>query len=458
MRRQGLRYYTGLLFSLLLTVASSVNVCAGLNASVVYGIPAQLEGSEAQLAIEVCSYIAQLFSQTGRYAYVGNLCGAYTQNCYVYYIAEYFETYPYDFIAIYYRGHSVYRKPNQDPYYHHNHTFLYDNDGGLRHCDRIYDAQIGARTLNAKHKFVFLWSCGTANENQTGEVIGSIAQLVKNGGFESGSSYWVLGGDGDYAVTNEDRLFGSNSLLLGFKRATLGKDKSAYAYQLISLPAGVQIWLTFWYHLYTYDRADYDRFEVYIAPVGGNPTRVFYKGGTARGSLTEFKWLEDQVIIDLSAYAGQSIYLYFRVINGGDANHRTWCYIDYVSVTTGHTWGMAASWIKRTRQQGLSLDGYASPDGSGRCFIGWQYYSMPLSNATGYGTYTYADFVKTFYRYMLVYNYNVREALNASSRQHIGKPFEASTIYQGWWQYFPEQNVMLYCKVRVWGDGGMRLP
>lgn len=262
------------------------------------------------------------------------------------------------------------------------------------------------------------------------------------------------------AFLNEDRLLGSYSLLLGFKTAALGKDKFAYAYQLISLPAGVQVWLTFWYHLYTYDRADYDRFEVYIAPVGGNPTRVFYKGGAgvARGSLTEVKWLEDQVIIDLSAYAGQSIYLYFRVINGGDAYYRTWCYIDYVSVTTGHTWGMAASWIKRTRQQGLSLDGYARPDGSGRCFIGWQYYSMPLSNTTGYGTYTYADFVKTFYRYMLVYNYNVKEALNASSRQHIGKPFEASTIYRGWWQYFPEQNKWLFNKVRVWGDGGMKLP
>lgn len=136
--------------------------------------------------------------------------------------------------------------------------------------------------------------------------------------------------------------------------------------------------------------------------------------------MTEVKWLEGQVIIDLSAYAGQSIYLYFRVINGGGAYYRTWCYIDYVSVTTGHTWGMAASWIKRTRQQDLSLDGYARPDGRGRCFIGWQYYSMPLSNTTGYGTYTYADFVKTFYRYMLVYNYNVKE--------------------------------------RVWGDGGMKLP
>ncbi|MEM0253116.1 MAG: hypothetical protein QXK78_00935 [Candidatus Bathyarchaeia archaeon] len=60
------------------------------------------------MAIEVCSYIAQLFSQTGRYAYVGNLCGAYTQNCYVYYIAEYFETYPYDFVAIYYIGGTQY--------------------------------------------------------------------------------------------------------------------------------------------------------------------------------------------------------------------------------------------------------------------------------------------------------------------------------------------------------------
>jgi len=116
---------------------------------------------------------------------------------------------------------------------------------------------------------------------------------------------------------------------------------------------------------------------------------------------------------------------------------------------------MAASWLKRTV---LNLDGYAQPDGSRHCFMGWQYYSKPFSQSTGHLSYTYKIFVTMFYYYATYRGYTINNALNQASLYYLGCPFVNSTIYQGWWEYFPDQGIWLYNKIRVWGDGGMTLP
>ncbi|MGB9914938.1 MAG: hypothetical protein ACPLIG_03610 [Candidatus Bathyarchaeales archaeon] len=266
---------------------------AVLNGSVIYGIPAQMDATEAQATIDGCASIRYYFFLTGRYAYLENYCGANTQNYYVYSVANYLETYPYDFATAFYKGHSTYLPPNSrlNPCVH-NHTVLYDNDGGAD-TDLIWDKEIGLRTVNHRHDFVFLWSCGTANEAQIGGINGT------------------------------------------------------------------------------------------------------------------------------------------------------------------HTWEMAASWLKRTN---LNLTGYTTPDGSRHCFIGWQYASKPFSQSTGYLSYTYQIFASMFYYYATYGGYTINGALDRASRNYLGCPFVNSTIYQGWWEYFPEQNVTLLCKIRVWGDGSMSLP
>jgi len=89
--------------------------------------------------------------------------------------------------------------------------------------------------------------------------------------------------------------------------------------------------LSFSYHLYTEDSGTYDWFEVCIIPYGGSSSRVFKKGGLSSGGLEVYGWAT--VVIDLSAYAGQSIYVYFAVANMCDTFFKTWCYVDNVSVT-----------------------------------------------------------------------------------------------------------------------------
>ena len=67
---------------------------------------------------------------------------------------------------------------------------------------------------------------------------------------------------------------------------------------------------------------------------------MFYKAGTTAG-LEEFGW--ERVTYDLSAYAGQTIQLYFAVANWYDTAFKTWCYIDDVSVTYDMTYSLAGS-------------------------------------------------------------------------------------------------------------------
>jgi len=142
---------------------------AELNGSVIYGIPSQMETDEAQATIDGCAAIRYYFSLTGDYIYLENYCGENTQNYIVYSVANYLETYPYDFATVFYKGHFTCLPPGHrlNPCTH-NHTVLYDNNGGAD-ANLIWDKEIGLCTVNHRHDFVFLWSCGTANDAQIGE-------------------------------------------------------------------------------------------------------------------------------------------------------------------------------------------------------------------------------------------------------------------------------------------------
>ena len=152
-----------------------IKAAQAINGSVIYGTPGIMAANEAGNTTNTCSAIRYYFSLTGDYIYLENYCGANTQNYNVYSVANYLETYNggYNFATTFYKGDSVWIQPGYPPYYgSYNHSLLYDNDGGGTN-DRIYDAEIGARTVNGRHDFVFLWTCGMANEGQIGGTDGS---------------------------------------------------------------------------------------------------------------------------------------------------------------------------------------------------------------------------------------------------------------------------------------------
>jgi hypothetical protein len=113
--------------------------------------------AEQTASSNVCSAVFLAFNQTGQYSYVQNYYGSQTQSTTVYSETNYCDAY-YNFATVFYKGHSLW-DTSTIPY----HYYLYDNDGGGS-SDRITDGAIAVQMTTHVHDFVFLWSCGMAND------------------------------------------------------------------------------------------------------------------------------------------------------------------------------------------------------------------------------------------------------------------------------------------------------
>jgi len=157
-------------------------------------------------------------------------------------------------------------------------------------------------------------------------------EALSNGGFESGTSYWTIGGSGNHYVSSSQYYSGTHSLLLGYESATLVANDRDWAYQSTYLPSNAyNIQLSFKYKIVTEDSSAYDRLEVYVALSGGNPQLLFSSGGSTRGGWETYGWSSWST--SLQDYADSSFYIYADVYNGGDTSYRTYAFLDDVSIT-----------------------------------------------------------------------------------------------------------------------------
>jgi hypothetical protein len=116
-------------------------------------------------------------------------------------------------------------------------------------------------------------------------------------------------------------------------------------------------------------------------------------------------------------------------------------------------WGMAPAWLHVTS---LEEDSYNDPDYTGKCYIGFQCYSKPWTDYTGYYSYTYQTFATMFYYYATVSRYTIRNSLNQASLNYLGKAFDSQNPYNElYWGYDYQGNT---CKLRIFGDPSMTLP
>lgn len=265
---------------------------AVINGSVIYGPPddGQMTTAEAQATTSGCSTIRYYFSINNHYIYLQNYCGTNTNYNTVYSVANYLDTYPYNFATVFYKGDSHFLEANQYPNTHnHKIYWLYSDVPNGGYSDDIWDEMIGQYTSHGVHKFAFLWTCSLANPNE-------------------------LGG-----------------------------------------------------------------------------------------------------------------------IDGTDI------------------WGMAPAWLHTTN---LRLDSYTNPDYTGKCYIGFQYYSKPWTDYTGYYSYTYQTFATMFYYYAAVNRYSIHDALNIASQNYLGRNFNDpnNALYSG---YYYQGNL---CKMRIFGDPSITLP
>jgi uncharacterized repeat protein (TIGR01451 family) len=175
-------------------------------------------------------------------------------------------------------------------------------------------------------------------------------ELVQNGSFETGDfgPYWVHGAYrggvynpslADHVVVPDLPYTGSYSARLGFKYSRERRSAVGFMYQDVAIPANVSsARLFFKVRQQGYDTSPFDPFRAQIRNTGNtvlqtllnltfsDPSYVFKDGG----------WVDDDNAapagVDMSAYAGQTVRVYFEQANTNDNYYETWAYVDDVSL------------------------------------------------------------------------------------------------------------------------------
>jgi uncharacterized repeat protein (TIGR01451 family) len=175
-------------------------------------------------------------------------------------------------------------------------------------------------------------------------------ELVHNGSFETGDfgPYWIHGAYrgnnnnpsfADHIVVPDLPYTGSYSARLGFKYSRERKSAVGYMYQDVAVPANISsARLFFKVRQQGYDTDPYDPFRAQIRRTDNtvlqtlltltfsDPSYVFKDGG----------WIDDNntapVGVDMAAYAGQTVRVYFEQENTNDNYYETWAYVDDVSL------------------------------------------------------------------------------------------------------------------------------
>lgn len=171
--------------------------------------------------------------------------------------------------------------------------------------------------------------------------------ILQNGGFEDGLAGWQSGGVLGVSVQSSIVHSGANAALLGNPSYACQNGVpigEAYVAQTITVPPTGGS-LSFWYRVFTQDVVQgpssgdlYDSFDVYVN-VLDDPGHLVYRDGNTNPSLAgcdhptiDLGWKSGSVNLD--AYAGQSITLYFADENRRDHSLNTWTYLDDVAVSS----------------------------------------------------------------------------------------------------------------------------
>ena len=156
---------------------------------------------------------------------------------------------------------------------------------------------------------------------------GTTTELISNNGFEGTLSPWILGGVKLPIVSTNRIHTGADSMRLG---ATTGSGTTepngdSSAYQSVTIPANATAaTLTFWYSTSTTDTIQFDWQEAQIQNSSGGTLLQIFKLAANNSAWT-------QQTVDLLAYKGQTIRIYFNC-HGDGATDPTTLYIDDVSV------------------------------------------------------------------------------------------------------------------------------
>jgi uncharacterized repeat protein (TIGR01451 family) len=177
-------------------------------------------------------------------------------------------------------------------------------------------------------------------------------ELVKNGGFETGSfsGGWVDGAGqlqsgqtdprwADHMVVLDLPFAGNYSALIGFKYAQIRGNRFGYIYQDVAIPTNIsRATLFFKFRQQGYDGLNYDPFRMQIRNTANAvlATVVEYSFAESNHLFKDSGWLDDDGVApvgySMTSYAGQTVQLYFYQENSFNNFYETWAYVDDVSL------------------------------------------------------------------------------------------------------------------------------
>ncbi|MBN2071119.1 MAG: DUF11 domain-containing protein [Candidatus Krumholzibacteriota bacterium] len=181
------------------------------------------------------------------------------------------------------------------------------------------------------------------------------AELIDGGTFESGSfsGSWTHNGGNTLGFTNPSwadhdvvldlPYSGNYSALLGFKYTTQRRNRLGFMYHDVTIPADISsAVLYFVFRQQGYDGVNYDPFTVTIRNTSNTvlATVVDFSFSEWDNQFKDSGWIEDDGVgpvgYDMSAWAGQTVRIYFRQINTYDNFYETWTFVDDVSLVVRH--------------------------------------------------------------------------------------------------------------------------
>ncbi len=168
-----------------------------------------------------------------------------------------------------------------------------------------------------------LWG-GTFSANGAGTTVVGCTELLQNGGFEAGAAGWQEYSVQGYSLISD---FNPRTGVLGAYLAGVN-DADDRISQPVTLPAGASsITLRAWWYLATAETAGaFDTLAIWLLRPDNTPlTRLLRLDTTYPAGV----W--DEIVIDLSAYAGQTVVIQF--VGQTDLSNISDFFLDDVSVS-----------------------------------------------------------------------------------------------------------------------------
>ncbi|PPK68778.1 S8 family serine peptidase [Actinokineospora auranticolor] len=131
------------------------------------------------------------------------------------------------------------------------------------------------------------------------------SQVIANADFEGGATGWAAttGVIGQHGGQGQPAHGGTHAAWLGGRGSVATESTS----QQLTLPAGCSTYtLTYWLHIDTVENTDTERYDTLTVRLGDNALKTYSNLDSATGY--------QQVTVDVSAYAGQSVNLSFTSI------------------------------------------------------------------------------------------------------------------------------------------------